>query len=384
MVGYRFGNLVIRKDEYYPEIRRRRLYVSCDVCNKDRELFPYLFATDKQRLEAGMLPCGCSKSYRWKHYQYLVRIKRKCDEVGLTVFKVPEKITSNTKVTLKLPCGELWETLPPNFMRGVLPRQYLVSQKSKVSKVCKKYSTNLLRVRYCHKEKSYFETCFKCASDRESTLGCRSEFKTNSTNLRENIRMCRCNSKHHRLEFEWRILLQSKIKKKGGSFVKIVDFDNYKTKAKVYYLCRKGTMSCAKLDNLYYGDRWCRCCKILNEHQYFYITFWDWGEGHWFAKFGITSHKPYQRANRQRLKCTLPVNHYIYKVLKLPSYKDAKFLEDKIKNLKLPIAVSKREFPDGYTETFIPTPYNLDLIEKVICEIDDGQWHKKYKLKIDT
>lgn len=388
MVGYRFGNLIIRRDVYYPEVRRRRLYVSCDICNEDTELFPDMFITDKQRLEANNLPCGCSKSYRWKHFQYLIRIGRKCKESDLTIFKVPERITSSTKITLKLPCGKLWETFPSNFLNGTLPRQYLVAQKSRTATVCAKYSTETLKVRYCHKAKSYFETCLKCVSDKDSMLGCRTEFKTNSTNLKGSVRMCRCNGKHHRLEYEWVNLVQDKIKGKGGTFVRIVAFDKYKTKAMVYYLCNKGTLSSAKLDNLYYGDRWCSCCRILSEQYYLYITFWDLGKGYWFAKFGITSHKPSQRSSRQRSRCTLPINYYTYRILELPSYKDAKFLEDKIKNLKLPIAVSRREFPDGYTETFIPTPYNLDLIEGIISETGfeetDGQWNKKYKLKVDT
>lgn len=44
--------------------------VTCNICSKDTTLFPQEFEIMKSNLLKGRLPCGCSKGYNWKKWQY--------------------------------------------------------------------------------------------------------------------------------------------------------------------------------------------------------------------------------------------------------------------------------------------------------------------------
>ena len=51
--------------------------VTCTECSKDPELFPDgYFVITKGHLKSGRKPCGCSKSPKWKDWQYLIMASR--------------------------------------------------------------------------------------------------------------------------------------------------------------------------------------------------------------------------------------------------------------------------------------------------------------------
>ncbi|AUR94142.1 hypothetical protein NVP1193O_011 [Vibrio phage 1.193.O._10N.286.52.C6] len=272
-VGYRFGNLIIRKDVYYPAERRRYWYVSCEVCNRDKELFPSLFRTNKQQIEAGSLPCGCAKQVKWNTLQYKTLIQRECEGSGLQVYKLPEKIISSSNITLKSSSGLFWKVTVKNFLKGVRPKWFKQASKTKLDKLITKYSNEDVTITV-DQEGLIYERCHRCEIDKFSSLGLRSDFKTNTANLRNKVKMCRCSNKHHKLLYEWEILLSKKIQNLGGKFLAIEDFEKYKTNAWVYYLCRKGNLSKSRLYNLWWGDGWCRCCTLSGTGHYLYITLW--------------------------------------------------------------------------------------------------------------
>ena len=51
-------------------------FVHCDICSKDKELFPDDFISTISNLNQGKIPCCCGRSYCWNETQYLIRAKR--------------------------------------------------------------------------------------------------------------------------------------------------------------------------------------------------------------------------------------------------------------------------------------------------------------------
>lgn len=64
--------------------RSNKLYiVRCGKCAKDPELFGEgFFRSSKGNMEAGQIPCGCSKSPNWSREQLFIRCTRKAQELG--------------------------------------------------------------------------------------------------------------------------------------------------------------------------------------------------------------------------------------------------------------------------------------------------------------
>lgn len=61
------GNILYVEDMY-----DKKIYLSCNICSKDVEMFPDLFCTTKSRLNRGDVPCGCG-SKRLTPYQHFLR-----------------------------------------------------------------------------------------------------------------------------------------------------------------------------------------------------------------------------------------------------------------------------------------------------------------------
>lgn len=57
--------------------------IHCTECEKDKELFvDGCFVSSKDSWTYGNTSCGCSSSSRWSKEQYIIKIKRREDEVG--------------------------------------------------------------------------------------------------------------------------------------------------------------------------------------------------------------------------------------------------------------------------------------------------------------
>jgi len=63
-----------------------KLYiVKCNKCSEDSELFGEgYFKHYKGDLKRGYLPCGCTRSPRWSHDQYIILCKRAASKMGYT------------------------------------------------------------------------------------------------------------------------------------------------------------------------------------------------------------------------------------------------------------------------------------------------------------
>lgn len=72
------GNLEVIGWSRRYSLKNIKLYVvRCSVCAKDTELFgDGLFEINKANFEAGRIPCGCSRGYKYSEEQAVLRIKR--------------------------------------------------------------------------------------------------------------------------------------------------------------------------------------------------------------------------------------------------------------------------------------------------------------------
>ena len=95
--------------------------VHCEICSKDKELFPEIISCVSV-IERGCSPCACNKNYRWNKDQHVMRIKRVCEELGYTFEGFEEGVFkgNNTKIKLYNPTsGNRWSSCTiDNFHRG--------------------------------------------------------------------------------------------------------------------------------------------------------------------------------------------------------------------------------------------------------------------------
>ena len=87
--------------------------VTCTECSKDKELFPDgYFVSTKGNLIKGVKPCGCSKSPKWKAFQFLILASRAGEKKNFIVHGFAEEF-KNQKTKLNLEClkdGNRWTT----------------------------------------------------------------------------------------------------------------------------------------------------------------------------------------------------------------------------------------------------------------------------------
>lgn len=77
-IGETFNNGNLEIVSIYSRVNKTVVYkVTCKICSQDPELFPEgYFLSTKGNLEKGKLPCGCSKTPKWKEYHHIVRLNR--------------------------------------------------------------------------------------------------------------------------------------------------------------------------------------------------------------------------------------------------------------------------------------------------------------------
>lgn len=94
---------VLRKTD----IKRNGKYlyeVECDVCSKDKELFPNPILFTKQIIDLRQASCGCRKKFHWCKEQYLIKVRRVAKEKGFIVHGFAEEFYgAHTKVSCECP-----------------------------------------------------------------------------------------------------------------------------------------------------------------------------------------------------------------------------------------------------------------------------------------
>lgn len=286
----------------------RSIYkVICNVCSKDKELFPSgYFISLKYSLENGKEPCGCSGKYQYDYEQYIIRVKR---EVGsrIIILGCAEEFHGNeTRVNCKCPVdGHVWTARLNNLLNG---------------KGCPKCARTALTKKKMTNDQTALKTCINiCLIENYKPIGFLKGYENN------------------RSKFTYRCPYHGIQEVTYSKFV------------------LKGTRcpSCAE-----YGYN-------PNKPGSFYVVKWT-KDDHSFIKFGITNQKVKARIGTQNGK-----TEYIHEFLFVANFDDGNIplnIEDHIKSSNLTRGViSKQLFSDGFTETI--NTEDLHILEDLIADV---------------
>ena len=122
-VGWKSKDKKLEVVGIYEQVKGKpvKFKVICTECSKDLELFPDgYFVSTKSNLNSGRKPCGCSKSTKWKHFQYLILARRAGKKKGFVVHGFSEEFkNSHTKLNLEcLKDGYKWTASVDNIING--------------------------------------------------------------------------------------------------------------------------------------------------------------------------------------------------------------------------------------------------------------------------
>lgn len=286
---------------------RKLFKVTCTECSKDSELFPLgYFISDKVNLKAGKKPCGCSKSPKWKPFQYLILTRRIGKDRGFIVHGFAEEFHGqNTKISCT--CtedGHNWCCTINNII-------------NKSTTGCPLCGNKKIGAKLRHSQDKVDSDCKEiCQMEGYKFLG----FMGKYTN--------------------WLSVLE--------------------------YECPYHGVHKVTYNNFIRGKR-CPCCASYgyNPSKYgsFYVVRWQQKDKK-FIKFGITNREVLTRIEEQSDETM-----FEYELIFSASFTDGNIplmLEKAIKACPeiIKTCISKEEFPDGFTET---TPeYCLELLENVV------------------
>lgn len=267
-----------------------KYYVHCSICNKDEELFPNHFLSEKGSLLKGCVPCGCSSSPKWSEYQFSVLLTRSCISKNINFNGYVDNIfygqTTNLNCSCEV-CGNNWNTTNVNTMINTT------------------------------------SGCPKCALYEKS--------KSQRNVDAESIAKTSCDEK-------------------GYKFVGFIDeYKNQKSKLK--YLCPihgEITTSYISLVNYGYGCYKCRKTGYSESISgYYYLYLWN-NEEYSFIKHGVTNNITKRISKQSRY-----TNFKPFKILEL-RFEDGsipRIIEKIIQEKYETGVVDRLDFPDGFTET---------------------------------
>lgn len=102
----KYGNtLTVEKEE------DKYLYLSCNICIKDEELYPKIFKLHKSGYRKGITPCGCSVSYRRSADQYRLLCNRYTEDSSYSFIDFHGDWEGiDTKIIMDCPEHGTWNT----------------------------------------------------------------------------------------------------------------------------------------------------------------------------------------------------------------------------------------------------------------------------------
>lgn len=240
-------------------------YIHCSVCSLDEELWPkervYLTLTQWNENKS---PCGCSKSPKYKDWQYEVLCKRKASELGYeflgwgsewkaqkTKIKLYNPKTGNTWNTTNIQCFIFFDGQDPSLRGSRISKNIRIPDEKhfkdfEKSGVMYDKSNGATRtfirnevIKSASGGFSHWDvTCSICSNDEYVQEGvCSGVFTTYQSNLKRGDRPCRCSPTYKYSEGQ-RVYQLSRILKEEscGKFISLPD--NYSSgRDKFKWLC---------------------------------------------------------------------------------------------------------------------------------------------------
>lgn len=202
----------------------------CSICSKDSELFPFgTITTKKYDIEKGKVPCGCSNKYKYKRWQYLVKLKRACEEREYTLNKLYKNtkgrylvditcnITGVNKENMGLSHFLAGRNLKERSVRDMTGSPKL-SDKKQICNIVSKFP----KYKGLSIEREAFNRwnieCNICKDDEISNLDSSlSTFKASTVQMRQGVNICRCDRPLNRKE-QTAIIIKT-LEEEGGRFI---------------------------------------------------------------------------------------------------------------------------------------------------------------------
>lgn len=236
------------------------IWVNCEVCSKDTELFPSPIKTSERSLFMEKLPCRCSKSYRLNKEQYLILINRKLHERNYELISLPEgNLKSHTKITLL--CkedGNKWDTPITALLSDVGCMVCSVRRIANINRIsdednCKRFlatgkfleGTSFVKntIKTNHRwEYNYYDMfCPRCSTDEFVENGLCSGVFTGSISSFKNGKIpCRCSKSYRWGQGQREYQLTKLLSADGHKFIGFDDNGYTGCECKPIWVCKNG------------------------------------------------------------------------------------------------------------------------------------------------
>ena len=329
------------------------LLCECSECKKDPELFKNgLFSLAKGDYISGIIPCGCSKKYRWDHKQNFIRVKRLSDNYRLKSLSEEKRIKDMVATFICEDHGDFSLVLPHIYKQKeiICPEcrnnfklsiQDIESALSMIG-----WDANILE-RYVDKRGTRLKVeCNVCKNDEYTSVGlCTGVFDVSLDSITLGRKSCRCN-KDIRLTSAQKLYKINKIMTKVNGMSDIIGWKE--TNKTVLRVCKDHGEYVSNYKDMCRDLVGCpKCAGNLQDKAY--INFVNDKNNNTIAlKFGISG-KPEARLLKQKYTTDLDVINY--GVWYFKSVDICKEAEGKVKTSVKTSLLSKDLFPDGYTET---------------------------------
>lgn len=377
----KFGNTLTVKS-FKTENQKSLYTLECSVCSKDKELFPTgSIVTSGDSIRNKRCVCGCNPKYKFKKFQYLIEINRRCKDLGY-VFKGfnGEYNGCNTKLLLYNPkTGNLWDkTSIQTFLSGVQdPQEHFNTLTERFTLSDEVYKERLKISRLFLEGTEFYKLegrrwqywCPLCSEDKYVKAGvCSGVFESNVSHLMEGKKSCRCSGRYRWTKEQREFQIKEMFASKGWVFI---DWkEDYKSAkiSDVIWLCDKGHRNNTNVQNLL-KRKSCPSCSgngfNSNLPASLYIVRWSCPKsGYSCLKYGITNKEVLSRITNQKAKTKLEPS-----VLKIFYSKDGHIIEDCEKHIKSTMGgnyCDRETLPRGFTETLPDTPEVLNGLLEVI------------------
>lgn len=350
-----------------------KLYtVHCSKCSKDKELFPESFKALERDLEAGKIPCGCSKAPRWTEAQHKVMASRSANALGYTFLGWAEDFKGKeTKCHLSCPTHGEWKTgtaknlrkgtgcpacrTDKNTERCTQPDE--IHTKEFMSTGAFPEGTTFWRSDRigANGRRSYWKyTCPKCSNDEYVKAGlCSGVFESTTGMLKKGTPACRCSGAYRWSQAQREYQIKKEMEQRAASGEPTYTFNGWVTdyntpQSKFIYICPKHGEQTSRVGNFLSGG--CGCPRCVNHNQqHAYINLVIDVEGIPSAlKFGIAN-DGLARLKQQNRTNLFQMEHIA--VWNFPTVEACRAAETECKRTLDCGVLSCRELADGWSET---------------------------------
>ncbi|AUR94241.1 hypothetical protein NVP1193O_110 [Vibrio phage 1.193.O._10N.286.52.C6] len=353
---------------------RKHIY-ECTICSADEELWPSgSISAPIYEVRDGKVPCGCSSAPKWKEYQNVIRVVRKCELLDL-IFDGWEGEYKGHSTSVKIRDKLSGTVLPPPRLLGLLRRlspynmkivrtdagsieRFLMNPTFKGFKFSRSERVDV------RGSKVFWDTvCPICKVDKFTLNGlCSGVFQAAHSTLSNGWLPCRCGASHSLTKEQRKFEIEEILGTEGGSFLNWIRSDAQRSKFK--WVCSQGHQCATEYVNFINAGVRCPSCADYgySPHKPANLYLMSWvGLTESYLKFGITNNEVSKRMQQiskgtEMYGSVLDTYHSnigyeverLEKYIKTFNFEGASCTSDKMAN--------------GFTETVEYTEYNYEKL----------------------